>query len=485
MASSWFWRVMIVLFVLQAVYLALVGRYAMAFDEQFHFAAIQEYARVLLPWQITQPPGPAELSAFTADGSYLYHYLASWPYRLTAFITDSQTAQIIVLRLMDVGIVTVGLYVYRRLLLLLGLPRAAAHVILALVMLMPMTPWLAGQLTYDAPFMTLCGVTMLALFKLVRAISVRRTIPLVPAAWSVSLLLITAQVKYAFLPVVLGASVYVLALIVLQLKRRRISWPAVQQSWRQTMSLGSGTLAVGVLLLSGVFFMQRYGMNVVQYGTPVPSCNTVLGHERCLGFGPYGRDARIHSEGWYETISTQNKLGYPKIWFDKMVYESYFAVGPLETGYSTKKPLPVPYTIGKALALFGVLVLVFRFVWLIRRGPQAQLALVIVAAYVLALFAVNFKAYLYTAIPVTIHGRYVLPFLPLAGYLVYMAVRPLLRTRRLKQAATVLAALAVLGSAWGGGIGAWTIGANDDWHWPNARPATHVVRDITEKIVLQ
>ena len=89
LASRWFWRITLGLFIVQALYIALVGRFAMAFDEQFHFAAIQQYALVLFPWSVTQPPGPAELSAFTTDGSYLYHYLMSWPYRLLELVTTS------------------------------------------------------------------------------------------------------------------------------------------------------------------------------------------------------------------------------------------------------------------------------------------------------------------------------------------------------------------------------------------------------------
>ena len=99
---------MLVLFVVQAVYIACVGRFSMAFDEHFHLAAIQEYAKVIFPWQVTQPPGPAELSAFTADGSYLYHYLMSWPYRLMALVTDSVTAHIILIRLYAVSAVITG-----------------------------------------------------------------------------------------------------------------------------------------------------------------------------------------------------------------------------------------------------------------------------------------------------------------------------------------------------------------------------------------
>lgn len=485
LASRWFWRISIGWFIIQSVYIAVTGRFAMAFDEQFHLAAIQQYAQVLAPWSVTQPPGPAELSAFTADGSYLYHYLASWPYRLLSSLTNSETLHIVSLRLLDVAVMTAGFYVYRRLLRILGLSPAISHAILAVILFMPMTSWLAGQLTYDTLFFTLAGLSMVSLVRLVQAVDSTDTVPLPLAAWSLSLLLLTSQVKYAFLPAALAAGVYVLGLLVWKIRiRHTISWSTVWRSWTRSLRTGAGMVAVGVVLLSGVLFLQRYGMNAVQYGTPVPSCETVLGHERCLGFGPYARDTRLHGEGWYEELTTFQKLGYPITWYKKMITESYFAVGPLQAEYPTVQPLPTPYAVGFLIAVVGLVVLVVRLPSIIRGSVGTQLALAIVGGYVLALFAINLKAYLYTAVPVSIHGRYVLPFLPLVGYLVYVALRPVLSSARQRSIAIILTSVIIAGSFYGGGIGAYVIGSDDQWYWPEAADTSRVIRSITERVVV-
>ncbi|QQS19416.1 hypothetical protein IPL85_03985 [Candidatus Saccharibacteria bacterium] len=484
-ASRWFWRGIVGLFVIQAVYIALVGQFSMAFDEHFHLAAINEYSKVLFPWQVTQPPGPAELSAFTADGSYLYHYLMSFPYRLLRLVTTSQTALIVMLRLLDVGIVVAGWYVFRRLLFELKLSAAPAHVLLAICMLMPMAPFMAGQLTYDALFFTSCGVTVLLLVRLLRTVSEQRKLPLSLVAWVGVAVLVTLQTKYAFFPAALGAGLYMIGYLTRQTYQKRLRWSSIWQSWRTDASKGSGAVAVGVLLLTGVLFVQRYGMNYLNYGSLVPECQVVLSHERCLGFAPYGRDADIREKGWYKTITQKQRLTYPYKWYEKMIYESYFAVGPKEIAYPVAEPLPVPYTAGKIVAALGALTILLRLPWILRKNIYAQLLFAVTGTYVVFLFLKNYGAFLATAVPLSIHGRYVLPFLPLAGYLVYIGLRPLLRKQKMQTVSAVAVSILLLASLWGGGMAAYIIRSQDTWYWPTMQPISRVVRSVVAPFILK
>jgi hypothetical protein len=476
---------MLGLFVVQAVYIAFVGRFSMAFDEHFHLAAIQEYAKVIFPWQVTQPPGPAELSAFTTDGSYLYHYFMSWPYRLMAMLTDSVTTHIILLRLIDVGLVVVGFVLFRRMLLELRMSKVGAHVVLGLILLMPMTPFLAGQLTYDALFFTMCAITMLLLFRLVRTLYTSQMAPLPLVLWTGTAALVTLQVKYAFFPAVLGAGLYILGLVIWLHRANKFSFARMWGAWAVAVRGGTGMVALGVFLLCSVLFLQRYGMNYVQYGSLVPECPVVLGHERCLGFAPYGRDAGIRDKGWYKTISTKQKLAYPAKWYEKMIYESYFSVGPKQIGYKVAYPLPAPYVAGKVLAAVSVLVILFRLPWIIRSGVYAQFSLTVLVTYVAFLFMKNYGAFISTAVPLSIHGRYVLPFLPLAGYLVYVGLRPFLRRIAMRRAVTVLVGLLLVGCLWGGGMAAYIIRSDDTWYWPSAQGISRAVRYVLELVVIR
>jgi hypothetical protein len=485
LASRWFWWSMLGLFVLQAVYIACVGRFSMAFDEHFHLAAIQQYATVLFPWQVTQPPGPAELSAFTADGSYLYHYLLSFPYRLMQVFTSSVTTQIVLLRLLDVGIVVVGWGVFRRLLGELGMSRAATHSIVALCMLMPMAPFMAGQLTYDALFFTLCGVSLLAMVRLLKTIYEQQKLPLGLSAWTATAVLVTLQTKYAFFPAALGAAAYTAGLIAWLLYKKRLDVRRVWQSWCRSSTTAGGLLAVGFLLLASALFVQRYGVNYVKYGSLVPECQVVLGHERCLGFAPYGRDAEIRKNGWHQTITPQQKRGYTKVWYDKMIYESYFTIGPKQIDYPIGEPLTLPYTAGKLLAACSVLAIVVGGLWACRRSVFWQFSLTVLATYVVFLYARNYQAFLATAVPLSIHGRYVLPFLPLAGYVVYESVRPVLRVAQLRSVASVVVVCVLAAHLWGGGVAAYIVRSQDTWYWQSAQPTSRIVRNLVRSFVLQ
>lgn len=472
-----FWRLALALFTLQAVYIALMGSFSMAFDEHFHLAAIKQYAQVVFPWSVTQPPGPAELSAFTADGSYLYHYLMSWPYRLLHLFIQSQTVIVVVFRLIDVGLVAVGFLLFRRVLLQMKVSRAAAQIIVALCMLMPMTPFLAGQLTYDSLFFTLSAATFLALVRLVRQLELERTVSLSLFAWALSGILYTSQVKYAFLPAAFGAALCITGLFLVRMWQKRITWPKVWRTWRREVWTGASLVALGVMLIGGVLFVQRYGLNYVRYGSLVPECQVVLGHERCLGFAPYGRDADIRSKGWYTSISPESKMQYPWTWVNKMVYESYFTVGPREGGYRTVAPLPVSYVVGYTLAFGGLLAIVLRLHYLLRAGPLVGLAGATIGAYTAVLYAVNYKAFLRTAVPLSIHGRYVLIILPLAAYLVYVALKPLYaRSLAVRNVLRLSVALLLLGSLWSGGIADFIIRSDDSWYWPHAVEISRVVR---------
>ena len=173
LASKWFFGLVIGLFIVQAGFVAFVGRYSMAFDEYYHYELIQQYAKVLWPRSVAQPPGPAELGAVTTDTSYLYHWLMSFPYRFIRLFTESLQSHLIFFRFIDVGIVGFGLFVYRRLLLNIGVSRSATHAILAVLVLVPVTTFLAGQLTYDALMFTMTGVALLYSVKLLKEIRLR------------------------------------------------------------------------------------------------------------------------------------------------------------------------------------------------------------------------------------------------------------------------------------------------------------------------
>ena len=484
--SRWFWRVSMGLFVLQAAYIAASGLYSMAFDEYYHFGIIQAYSKVWLPWQVQQPPGPAELGAVTTDASYLFHYLMSFPYRVTELLTSSHMAQIITLRLLDVMIVAIGFIIYQRLLRKIGVSNAATNIILAVVMLLPVTPWLAGQLTYDTLFFTMSGLVLLTSVRLVQIIRGKHRLPVSQVALVLALLALAAQIKYAFLPMALAIGGYIIALLVVETKKRRLDLRGQLSDWRKQISTGPALMAVGLLLLSTVFFMQRYGVNTAQYGTPLPDCSAVLSLDVCRDYDPYGRNQNYIDSGFYRDITTQKLLTYPFNWLTQMMRELYFTVGPRDIGYPGGKPLPVSYVTGYVIATSTLSIIVIGFTSLLRRGSDTQLLLLVVGVYITALFWQNLGDYRATGVPVAIHGRYILQLLPIFGALAYLALpRALQYLRTSSRAVAITAAVLFLLTFYGGGDAPFIIRSSDAWYWDYAVPTSRVVRSALWHVVIR
>ncbi|HXE10103.1 MAG TPA: hypothetical protein VN554_01620, partial [Verrucomicrobiae bacterium] len=109
LGSRRFFWVILALFVIQAAWIALSGLYPMAFDEDFHLGIIRLYAHHISPFWAGQPPGADAFGAVARDPSYLYHYLMSFPYRLSGLFTHDQTLQILWLRAINIALFTAGL----------------------------------------------------------------------------------------------------------------------------------------------------------------------------------------------------------------------------------------------------------------------------------------------------------------------------------------------------------------------------------------
>src|SRR5262245_25799525 len=91
-------------FVFEALWVAFSAVYPMAFDEDFHLGIIKIYSHQWLPFLSDNAVNTGQFGALSRDPSYLYHWLMSFPFRLVQLFTDSQTAQVIVLRLINIAL---------------------------------------------------------------------------------------------------------------------------------------------------------------------------------------------------------------------------------------------------------------------------------------------------------------------------------------------------------------------------------------------
>jgi len=164
--SDRFFYVTVGLFGLASAWVATASLYPMAFDEEFHFMAFDEefhfglikiYSTHLTPYTLEPTRDMAQYGLVSADVSYLFHYLMSFPYRVINVLPASEQTIIILLRFINIGFVLWALFIYRKILDELGVSKAISHVTIAFFTLIPIMPLLAGQINYDNLLLVIIG----------------------------------------------------------------------------------------------------------------------------------------------------------------------------------------------------------------------------------------------------------------------------------------------------------------------------------------
>jgi hypothetical protein len=278
-------------------------------------------------------------------------------------------------------------------------------------------------------------------------------------------------VKYAFLPIAAAIVIYLAVYAMkgrLRIKQLSSGFSGLNK-WVLIAGLG------GIILLGGLAF-ERYGLNAVRYGTPLPGCGKVLDYNHCRHYGPWNRDYFLErNKGDFQP----NSLEFAGAWFKGMWQRSFFAISGPWTDYHNKLPLWLPGYGTVLFALAGLISVVVAAKRLWRRydGPALWLFVTVSLAYVGLLYWDQYDTYRGVGKAVAINGRYLLLVLPLVVLVVSMAVNELLgRHGRIR--ATV-AGVVVLSLLWGGGALTYVLQSDDDWYWPHTplRPANHIIQN--------
>lgn len=465
--SQFFW-IVVGLFVLETVWISLSGRYPMAFDEDFHLGIIRLYAHHLSPFWEGQPDGANAFGAMARDPSYLFHYLLSFPYRLVSVFTQNQTAHVIVLRVLNVALITASLPLYRRLLLRTGASKALVHMCFAVFVLIPIVPLLAAQINYDNLLLPLTALTLLAALAFTDRLRRQKRLDLRLLACVAGLCLFGGLVKYAYLPI---AAVVVGYVLLATVTHYRWSLKQLGGDLRQAVKnlpvKTAALLAVGLLVLSGLF-LERYGVNMVRYHTPVPDCGQVLDVEACSEYGPWGRDYQysLTKNAQDSPPGLAQPFVYTADWFYGMWLRTFFAVAGPDLHFQTRGPFVVPAIsaigfVSAAAVLFAVSLKRIRRHY---NMDAVGLFLAVSAFYTAVLWLDQFQRYLQTGRPVAVNGRYLLPVTLLILILGAIGLNEALRGYlKLK---VVTAAIVVGCLLCGGGALTYILRSNDAWYWP-------------------
>ena len=209
---------MLALFGIGVVWIALFSLYPMAFDEEFHYGLIKIYATSLLPYGIQHTSDMAQFGSATADASYLFHYLMSFPYRLLNAIGLPDMAIIITLRFMNIAFVAGGLVLFKKALQEAKVSPIITNLSLLLVTLIPIFPLLAAHINYDNLLLLVFAWCVLCLVRITNVVRSGKPFPLGQSVQLIAAVLIGMSIKYAFLPLALAMFIWVLWLLVLGYK---------------------------------------------------------------------------------------------------------------------------------------------------------------------------------------------------------------------------------------------------------------------------
>ncbi|HRJ06053.1 MAG TPA: hypothetical protein PK096_00590 [Candidatus Saccharibacteria bacterium] len=471
-SSSFFWLT-VGLFSLGAIWVATASLYPMAFDEDFHMGLIKIYATSWLPYGIEHTRDMSVYGSATADPSYLFHYLMSFPYRLLEFLAVPFDTIVVLLRLLNIGMFVGAMVVFRKALISAGISRLITHVSLALFSLIPIAPVLAGQVNYDNLALLFVALSLLLTIRITNSLRETGTVP-AAAFWLVVIVILFGMpTKYAFIPI---AAALVLWLVFTLLKTRR-KIPFKQHARRlitDTHALSTKSrlfLAAG--LIAGTFFSAHYVTNFVQYGSPIPSCEKVFDTQACLAYGPWRRDFRLEAERPASFVPLPFAGYLTRYWVPDMGFRLTFAVAGPTNGYQTKKPLSFLYPMLMVVGSIGVVVLL-AMAWRLRDQPLVWILLLASLLYLGTLAVKLYGSYVATTQPVAINGRYLLPLLPIAAAVIMYAIQRLFQRRNLQVVGPIVAAIAIIVVLiTGGGIGTYVIQAEPHWFFPGWGQDSH------------
>jgi hypothetical protein len=474
-----FFIFILVFFIFESTWIAFSALYPQAFDEDFHFGLIKIYSHYWLPFLSGQPKDSNAYGAVARDPSYLYHYLMSFPYRIIALFIRGQTGQVIVLRLINVGLVCSGLILFRRVLLRIGVSRSLSNIIFFLFILIPIVPQLAAQINYDNLLFPLVAWVCLLTFKLTDQIRDKR-----PSARTLITLLttclLTSLVKYAFLPIFLAVVIYLVAISYQRFRGELKNFSKLLYESFKTESKTAKTILIGLVLISVGLFIQRDGINIIKYHSIDPNCSTILNIKDCSSYSVWYYNYTSHQEVLSNpSLVSHNPIYYIGEWIYWMWYRLFFSVNGPQSEFTNYPPLPFPCAAAALIAIVGIGAVIKWRRQLLNKYPYIIFLFTVCAFYLTALLVQGYSSYKYTDVLQNMNGRYLLPILLLVVALAGLAFS--IALRHFRNIRVVIAGLALVMFLQGGGFLTFITRGNGSWEWPNSTVVK--VNNAAQKVI--
>lgn len=467
LSSQKFYFITLGLFIIQAVWMAVTAAYPMAFDEGFHYGIIRIYANQWSPILTHQPANPGAYGELIHDPSYLYHYLMSFPYRLVMWLFHQYNIGVLTIRFIDIILFLIGLVIFRKLLIRIGLSSALTNIILFITVLVPITPFLAGQVNYDDLVICLTPLFIWYTFNLIDSFRSKRSFQAKDVVLFLVLGMLTSLVKYAFLPI-FAAGLLCVGVSWLRGGKRSETLRLLGKSFAK-IRRSTLVISMAALIISSGLFLQRYGYNAIVYHNIEPDCAKVLTVKQCMQYGPWARNYTLlqKAKDTHANLSAtaRNPFVYLRGWVHAMLFRLYFAIN-----YDFREyiPMSLPFAAAFVFGFLGLGLCVIFFKRIAREFPYIWTFLAIIATYCISLFTLNYYQYLEFGNVVAVNGRYLMPLLPIILAMIGLGFRASLQHFNMRHTLTIKVVLVIIAGLMtldGGGILTYIIHSDPSWYW--------------------
>ncbi len=477
-SKNFFWLIILV-FLLESIWFALSAIYPMAFDEAYHLTNIQIYSHQFSPFFLTQPPGPLTYGPLIHNTSFLFHYLMSFPYRYIEGFTNNLPIQIIILRFIDIILLAAALFNFRKLLLKVKDEPALANLTILVFILVPIVPFLAGQINYDDLGILLTSISLLWTVRFVEQLRKKQQINLPLLIGAVSTAFFVSIVSYLFLPILAAIIIYLTYVLLrfAELEPKKLK-RAILYSWHRIKPLRKFALFV-VLLISISLFVESYGVNIVKFHNPIPQCNQLLSIPDCQTYSPWYRN--YLDQKTYPPVDA-NPLRYTVSWIYGMYERTLFTInGPAGVeGYANPPPL-LGISITVAVVFGGGVLLFIKYGRkILRNNPYLKFLLFVDLVFLISLWGRNYHDFIHLKSMIAINGRYLLPILIPIIFMIGLCYKELLHDHKNIMAAFTI--VVFLGLLQGGGVISFINASDSNWYWPKYHYVNHI-NSAAQKII--
>lgn len=459
-SKTFFWLVLI-LFVFQALWLALTFRYPMLYDESYHFGVTQFFSNGISPIIEDQSKEYDKYRDISREGSYLYHYLMSYPYRLIELITDRLAVQVISLRIINIALFATGLWIFAKMFRAMKVKPILTNVALLFFVLLPITPFVAATINYDN---LLFPLTALFLYLCVNLIVKKKSPTINDYLVLVLLGFVACLVKFVFMPIFAASLIFLLIKF----------WSDNKSSLTAAKKLISTSnkkilLILSVLILIfALWFSHIHIKNIINYGSLIPRCRDTMAVERCQASGLVRRNIILE-----ESTDLRERVMFPGfifLWADQILnYVSWSGVEHSVNGKLTvnEKPLPVFHMTMFTLVVAGGFAALLS--WrMFAKNIAYRFTAVVFFVYTAAVIYSNFASYNKYHQLIATQPRYFIVLLPLLMIFMVLGLDTIMRKIQ-RPAKIILFATTLFFIMNGAGLITHLMVSDDNWYWQNKK----------------